>query len=177
MAAFAGESQARMRYTFYSSVAKKEGYNQIANIFLETAENEREHAKLFFKLLEGNPVEIYAKYPSVYGNTMENLKAAAMGEHEEWETLYPTSAKIADEEEFPEVSAVFRMVSLVEKRHEARYKTLLANVENNRVFERETKVEWKCENCGYVHSSHNAPDLCPVCAHPKAYFELFAENY
>ena len=177
MAAFAGESQARNRYTFYASVAKKEGYNQIADIFLETAGNEKEHAEIYFKLLEGNPVEIQATYPSTYGNTIENLKAAAMGEHEEWETLYPTSAKIADEEGFPEVAKAFRGVTLVEKRHEARYLKLLYNVENNRVFEREEKVEWKCNNCGYIHSAAKAPEVCPVCLHPKAYYELFAEIY
>ncbi len=177
MASFAGESQARTRYTFYSSVAKKEGYNQIADILIETAENEKEHAKLFFKLLEGTQVVINATYPSVYGSTIDNLKAAAMGEHEEWEDLYPTFAKIADEEGFPEAAKAFRMVSLVEKRHENRYLKLLSNIENNRVFEKESKVEWKCLNCGYIHSAQNAPELCPVCAHPKAYFELFVEAY
>jgi len=177
MASFAGESQARTRYTFYSSVAKKEGYNQIADIFMETAENEKEHAKLFFKLLEGTPVEITASYPSVYGSTTDNLKAAAMGEHEEWEDLYPTFAKIADEEGFPEAAKAFRSISLVEKRHEARYLKLLSNIEQNRVFCREAKTEWKCLNCGHIHSSENAPELCPVCNHPKPFFELFVEAY
>jgi len=177
MASFAGESQARTRYTFYSSVAKKEGYNQIADIFLETAENEKEHAKLFFKLLEGNSVEIHAEYPSIYGNTMKNLNAAANGEHEEWELLYPNFAKIADEEGFPEAAKVFRSVSLVEKRHESRYKKLLANIKNNSVFSKAQIVEWKCDNCGHIHTAANAPELCPVCAHPKAYFQLFVEAY
>ena len=178
MAAFAGESQARNRYTFYASVAKKEGYNQIADIFLETAGNEKEHAEIYFKCLEErHPIEITETYPSAFGNTMNNLRAAAEGEHFEWETLYPGYAKVADEEGFPEAASAFRRVSLVETRHEARYKKLLANVENNKVFERETKVEWKCENCGYVHSATKAPEICPVCTHPKAYFELFAETY
>ncbi|OGH95424.1 MAG: rubrerythrin [Candidatus Melainabacteria bacterium GWA2_34_9] len=178
MAAFAGESQARNRYTFYASVAKKEGYNQIADIFLETAGNEKEHAEIYFKCLEErHPIEITETYPSAFGNTMDNLRAAAEGEHFEWETLYPGYAKVADEEGFPEAASAFRRVSLVETRHEARYKKLLANVENNKVFERETKVEWKCENCGYVHSATKAPEICPVCTHPKAYFELFAETY
>lgn len=177
MASFAGESQARNRYTFYASVAKKEGYQQIANIFLETAENEKEHAKIYFKLLEGTPVEITAMYPSTYGNTMENLKAAAMGEHEEWECLYPSFAKVADEEGFTEAAKAFRAVSLVEKRHEERYQKLLQNVEQGRVFAKEEKVEWKCINCGHIHTSASAPEVCPVCDHPKSFFELFATTY
>ena len=178
MAAFAGESQARNRYTFYASVAKKEGYNQIADIFLETAGNEKEHAEIYFKCLEErHPIEITETYPSAFGNTMDNLRAAAEGEHFEWETLYPGYAKVADEEGFPEAASAFRRVSLVETRHEARYKKLLFNVENNKVFERDVKVEWKCNNCGYIHSASKAPEICPVCTHPKAYFELFAETY
>jgi len=178
MAAFAGESQARNRYTFYASVAKKEGYNQIADIFLETAGNEKEHAEIYFKCLEErHPIEITETYPSAFGNTMDNLRAAAEGEHFEWETLYPGYAKVADEEGFPLAASAFRRVSLVEIHHEDRYKKLLYNVENNRVFERDVKVEWKCNNCGYVHSATKAPEICPVCTHPKAYYELFAETY
>jgi len=178
MAAFAGESQARNRYTFYASIAKQEGYNQIADIFLETAGNEKEHAEIYFKCLEErHPIEITETYPSAYGNTMENLRAAAEGEHFEWETLYPGYAKVADEEGFPLAASAFRRVSLVEIHHEDRYKKLLYNVENNRVFERDVKVEWKCNNCGYVHSATKAPEICPVCTHPKAYYELFAETY
>ena len=178
MAAFAGESQARNRYTFYASVAKKEGYNQISDIFLETAANEKEHAEIYFKLLEErHPVQITETYPSAFGNTMENLRAAAEGEHFEWETLYPGYAKIADEEGFQAAASAFRRVSLVEILHESRYKKLLYNVENNRVFERDVKVQWKCNNCGYIHSETKAPEICPVCTHPKAYYELFAENY
>ena len=178
MAAFAGESQARNRYTFYASVAKKEGYNQISDIFLETAANEKEHAEIYFKLLEErHPVQITETYPSAFGNTMENLRAAAEGEHFEWETLYPGYAKIADEEGFQAAASAFRRVSLVEILHESRYKKLLYNVENNRVFERDVKVQWKCNNCGYIHSETKAPEICPVCTHPKAYYELFAETY
>lgn len=178
MAAFAGESQARNRYTFYASVARKEGYNQISDIFLETAANEKEHAEIYFKLLEErHPVEITETYPTAFGKTIDNLRAAAEGEHFEWETLYPGFAKIADEEGFPEAASAFRKVSLVETRHEARYKKLLSNVENSRVFEKDIKVEWKCDNCGYVHSASKAPEMCPVCDHPKAYFELFVETY
>ena len=178
MAAFAGESQARNRYTFYASVAKKEGYNQISDIFLETAANEKEHAEIYFKLLEErHPVQITENYPSAFGNTMENLRAAAEGEHFEWETLYPGYAKIADEEGFQAAASAFRRVSLVEILHESRYKKLLYNVENNRVFERDVKVQWKCNNCGYIHSETKAPEICPVCTHPKAYYELFAETY
>ncbi|MEI8388365.1 MAG: rubrerythrin family protein [bacterium] len=178
MAAFAGESQARNRYTFYASVAKKEGYYQISDIFLETAANEKEHAEIYFKLLEErHPIQITETYPSAFGNTVENLRAAAEGEHFEWETLYPGYAKIADEEGFQEAASAFRRVSLVEILHESRYKKLLYNVENNRVFERDVKVQWKCNNCGYIHSATRAPEVCPVCNHPKAYYELFAETY
>lgn len=178
MAAFAGESQARNRYTFYASVARKEGYNQISDIFLETAGNEKEHAEIYFKCLEErHPVEITETYPTAFGTTIDNLRAAAEGEHFEWETLYPGFAKVADEEGFSEAASAFRKVSLVETRHEARYKKLLSNVENSRVFEKDIKVEWKCDNCGYVHSASKAPEDCPVCDHPKAYFELFVETY
>jgi len=177
MVAFAGESQARNRYTFYAKVAKKEGYEQISAIFTETADNEKEHAKRFFKFLEGNMVEINASYPTVFGNTAENLKAAASGEHEEWEMLYPGFAKVAIEEGFPEVAKAFEKISEVEKEHEKRYLQLLSNVENNKVFEKSTEVEWKCRNCGYVHKGSKAMELCPACLHPKAHFEVHAQNY
>jgi len=166
---FAGESQARTRYTYFSSVAKKEGYEQIAAIFMETAENEKEHAKVFFKYLEGGMVEITAMYPAgVIGTTAENLLAAADGEHEEWSELYPEFAKIAES---------FREIAEVEEAHEARYRKLLANVENGTVFKRDTVVRWKCRNCGYIHEGPEAPDLCPACAHPQAYYEIFVETY
>jgi rubrerythrin len=182
--AFAGESQARNRYTYFSSIAFKEDYNQIKNIFLETAENEKEHAKRFYNfLVEGlkcelpASVSIDASYPVAQGTTLDNLIASANGEYEEWSDLYPSFAKTAELEGFPEVAAVFRMISLAEKRHETRYRKLVENIKNCRVFSRETKVMWKCGNCGYVHEGANAPDKCPACAHPKAYFELFTEPY
>lgn len=182
--AFAGESQARNRYTFYSSVADKEGYKQIKNIFLETADNEKEHAKRFFKfLLEGfkgelpTTVKITADYPVAQGTTLENLKAAAAGENEEWSDLYPAFADVADEEGFPEIAVAFRMIASVEKHHEERYKKLADNVANNAVFKKEQKVVWKCGNCGYIHEGSEAPDKCPACAHPQAYFELNTQPY
>lgn len=182
--AFAGESQARNRYTFYSSVADKEGYKQIKNIFLETADNEKEHAKRFFKfLLEGfkgelpTTVKITADYPVAQGTTLENLKAAAAGENEEWADLYPAFADVADEEGFPEIVVAFRMIASVEKHHEERYKKLADNVANNAVFKKEQKVVWKCGNCGYIHEGSEAPDKCPACAHPQAYFELNTQPY
>ncbi len=177
MAAFAGESQARNRYTYYAGVAKKEGYEQIAALFLETADNEKEHAKRFFKFLEGNPVEITAMYPSDFGTTTENLKAAAMGENEEWTELYPKFADIADEEGFPAVAVVFRKIAEVEKKHEARYLKLLENVENQMVFKKDSPLEWKCRNCGYIHEGSGAPQSCPACAHPQSFFEVDVENY
>jgi rubrerythrin len=177
MAAFAGESQARNRYTYYASVAKKEGYEQIAAIFLETADNEKEHAKRYFKFLEGNSVEINATYPTVFGNTKENLKAAAMGENEEWTILYPKFGDIAEQEGFPEVANAFRRIAEVENKHEARYLKLLENIENGKVFTKDSEVVWKCRNCGYVHSGESAPLACPACVHPQAYFELRCENY
>ena len=177
MAAFAGESQARNRYTHYASVAKKEGYEQIAGIFLETADNEKEHAKRFFKFLEGTPVNITATYPSALGDTMLNLKAAASGENEEWTDLYPTFANIADEEGFPQIAVVFRKIAEVEKHHEERYLKLLSNIETDKVFKKDAEIQWKCRNCGYVHNDASAPQMCPACAHPKAYFEVRAENY
>jgi rubrerythrin len=176
--AFAGESQARNRYTFFASVAKKDGYEQISALFLETAENEKEHAKVFFKYLEGGPAEITATYPAgIIGTTAENLLAAANGEKEEWGELYPEFAKIADEEGFPAVATSFREIADVEKHHEERYRKLLANVEAGTVFKRDGVVRWKCRNCGYIHEGPEAPELCPACAHPQAYYELFCEPY
>ncbi len=176
--AFAGESQARMRYNYFASVAKKEGYEQISALFTETADNEKEHAKVFFKYLEGGPVEITAMYPAgAIGTTAENLLAAADGEKEEWSELYPDFAAVADEEGFPKVATSFREIAEVESWHEKRYRKLLENVESRRVFARETLVRWKCRNCGYVHEGPEAPDLCPACAHPQAHYELLCENY
>lgn len=182
--AFAGESQARNRYTYYASVADKEGYKQIKNIFIETADNEKEHAKRFYKfLLEGLKdelpamVEINACYPVAQGTTVENLKAAASGENEEWTDLYPAFAKVAEEEGFPEVAVAFKMIASAEKRHETRYSKLAENIEKNKVFKKDEKTLWKCGNCGYVHEGEGAPEMCPACVHPKAHFEVFMENY
>lgn len=176
--AFAGESQARSRYTFFASVAKKEGYEQISGVFMETAEQEKEHAKRFFKFLEGDMVEITASYPAgKIGTTMENLAAAAAGENEEWAEMYPEFAAIADEEGFPAIAAVFRNVATVEEQHEIRYRKLLAHVEAGDVFSREEEIYWQCRNCGYVHKGKNAPESCPACAHPQAYFEPMKQNY
>jgi len=176
--AFAGESQARMRYTFFASVAKKEGFEQISAIFTETADNEKEHAEVFFKYLEGGPVEITATYPAgVIGTTAENLLAAAEGEHEEWGELYPAFADTADEEGFPQMAYSFREIAEVEEHHEERYRKLLENVKNNRVFKRDGEVYWKCRNCGYVHKGAEAPEECPACTHPQAHYELWCENY
>lgn len=177
MAAFAGESQARNRYTYYAGTAKKEGYEQISAIFTETADNEKEHAKRFFKFLEGSPVEITATYPSKFGTTMENLEAAAAGENEEWTDLYPHFADAAEKEGFPEVAAAFRKIAEVEKHHEARYLKLLENIKNEKVFEKASSVEWKCRNCGYHHIGDSAPKVCPACLHPQSFFEVNAENY
>jgi rubrerythrin len=183
MKAFAGESQARMRYTYYASVAKKQGYLQIADIFMETAENEKEHAKLFLKQLinngvEGLPVEITASYPAALSNeTLNNLAYAAAGENEEWEDLYPTFAKIADEEGYKEIGNVFRKVAVVEKRHETRFRKLHKNIQKDLVFKRVEKVQWICMNCGHVHEANEAPAECPVCLHDQKYFQLFVENY
>lgn len=180
--AFAGESQARNRYSYYASVAKKEGYLQIANIFTETADNEKEHAKRFFKLLNedlnGEAVEINgASYPVSLGDTKANLASAAAGENEEWTELYPEFAKIAEEEGFPVVASVFRNIAKVEEHHEARYKKLLENVEKGLVFKKETKTSWKCLNCGFIYEGEVAPERCPACAHPQSYFEVSCENY
>lgn len=176
--AFAGESQARNRYEYFSSVAKKEGYVQIAAIFQETADQEKEHAKRFFKFLEGGMVEIQASYPAgVIGTTIENLKAAAEGENEEWTKLYPAFAEIAREEGFPEVATAFKMISKVEAEHERRYLKLLQNISEDKVFMKDGKVWWKCLKCGYVYESEKALENCPVCMHPKAYMQVREENY
>ena len=177
LAAFAGESQARNRYTYYASAAKKEGFEQIAHIFLETAENEKEHAKIFFKHLEGGEVEITAAYPAgVIGNTKKNLEAAATGENMEWTTLYMNFAKVAKEEGFSEVVRSFEQIAKVEKFHESRYRKLIANLESNEIFKKKTSVKWHCINCGYVHEGTEAPKECPACNHPQAYYEVLAEN-
>ncbi len=178
LAAFAGESQARNRYTFFASASKKEGYEQIAAIFIETAENEKEHAKRFFKLLEGGMAEITASFPAGrIGTTAMNLKASADGENEELTKLYPGFAKVADDEGFHEIADVFGQISKVEVKHEKRYRKLLENIEKGRVFKREAPSVWKCRNCGYHHEGAEAPDSCPVCLHPKSHFELEMENY
>ncbi len=165
MEAFAGESKARNKYTYFASVAKKEGYEQIAAMFLETAENEKEHAKLHFKKLNG------------IGSTLDNLKDAAAGENEEWTEMYPGMAKEARDEGFEEIAAIFENIALVEKKHEERYRKLLKNIEEDTVFKKEGKVYWKCRNCGYIHEGIEAPEKCPVCAHPRAYFEILSKNY
>ncbi len=176
--AFAGESQARNRYTYFASVAKKEGYEQIAGVFLETAEQEREHAKRFFKFLEGGMVEITATYPAgIIGTTAQNLLAAADGEKEEWDILYKEFEQVAKEEGFPQIATAFRMIARVEAEHEARYRKLLANVVENKVFSKEEEIEWQCRNCGFVHKGKNAPNTCPACEHPQSYFEPKKTNY
>lgn len=176
--AFAGESQARNRYSYFAKQAKKEGYEQIAAIFEETAENEKEHAKVFFKHLEGGMVEITADYPAgVIGSTQENLLEAADGEKMEWGTLYPDFSNVAEEEGFPEIASSFKHIAKVEAQHEKRYRTLLANIKQNNVFKRDTVVKWKCRNCGYVHEGTNPPQKCPACQHPLGYYEILAENY
>ena len=178
LAAFAGESQARTRYTFFASVAKKAGYEQISSIFTETAGNEKEHAELFFKYLVGGDAEITAAYPAgVIGSTPQNLKAAAEGEKMEWGTIYPNFAQVAEEEGFPEIAKTFKMVAKVEAYHERRYNKLLANILEGKVFRKETEIKWKCRNCGYVNSGSEAPEECPVCSHAQAYFEVWCENY
>lgn len=176
--AFAGESQARNRYEFAASVAKKEGLEQIAALFLETAGQEKEHAKRFFSFLEGGALEITATYPAgVTGNTAENLAAAAGGENEEWTEIYPSFAATAKEEGFPEVAAAFTMIAKVEAEHEKRYRKLLQNLETGVVFEKDGEVYWMCRNCGYIHKGKAAPAKCPACLHPQSYFEVKAENY
>jgi len=181
MKAFAGESQARTRYTYYASIAKKENYCQISNIFMVTAENEKEHAKRFYKFLVAGMnetmVEINASYPVAMGDTKSNLLAAAEGEKEEWGALYPDFAETAEAEGFPEVAQAFRKIAEVEKHHEARYRKLYANMVNGEVFKKAAVVEWKCGNCGYVHKGNSAPEVCPACVHPQGFFEVLVENY
>lgn len=175
---FAGESQARTRYTYFASIAKKEGYVQIADIFEETANQEKEHAKRFFKFLEGGDLEITAMYPAgKMGTTTENLLAAATGENEEHTILYPAFAGIAIREGFPEIAAAWNAISVAEKQHEKRYRDLLANIENGKAFKREKAVTWRCRNCGYLHTGDEAPEQCPACIHPKAHFEILGENW
>ncbi|HPI92019.1 MAG TPA: ferritin family protein [Deltaproteobacteria bacterium] len=178
LASFAGESQARNRYTYFASQARKDGYMQIADIFEETANQEKEHAKRFFKFLEGGEVEITASFPAgVVGTTLDNLKAAAAGEHYEQSEMYPEFAKIAREEGFEVIAKVWDAVSVAERQHEKRYNDLAKNIEAGRVFKREKSVVWRCRNCGYLHEGTDAPAACPACAHPKDYFELLGENW
>ncbi len=178
MKAFAGESQARNRYTYFASKAGKEGYVQIAEIFTETANQEKEHAKRFFNFLEGGMLEITASFPAgVIGSTLENLRAAAAGEHEEHSLLYPEFARIARQEGFEAIAVVFEKISVAEKQHEKRYLDLAANVDSGKVFRKDKKVTWRCRNCGYLHEGEEAVELCPACAHPQAHFELLGENY
>lgn len=178
LAAFAGESQARNRYTFFASAAKKEGFEQISRIFLETAENEKEHAKVFFKYLEGGEVEITAGYPAgIIGDTKANLEAAAAGEQMEWTTLYAEFARVAREEGYPEVCRSFEQIAKVEKFHESRYRKLAQNIAENEAFKKKESVKWHCINCGYVHEGPEAPKECPACKHPQSYYEVLAENF
>lgn len=178
LAAFAGESQARTRYSFFASAARKEGYEQISSIFQETSDNEKEHAQLFFNHLKGGTAEIVASYPAgVTGTTSQNLKAAAEGEKFEWGTLYPGFGKIAEEEGFKDVAMTFNSVAKVEAFHEKRYRRLLENVEQNKVFKKDVPIKWKCRNCGYVFEGREVPEKCPVCSHPKSFFEVWTENY
>ncbi|MBN1232446.1 MAG: rubrerythrin family protein [Candidatus Coatesbacteria bacterium] len=176
--AFAGESQARNRYTYFASAAKKEGYEQISRIFEETANQEKEHAKRFFKFLEGGDVVITADFPAgVIGCTIDNLKAAAAGEHHEYTVLYPEFAKTAFEEGFDGIAKTFNAISVAEKHHEKRYLGLLKNIQESKVFKKDAPIKWRCLNCGYIHEGDAAPELCPACLHPQAYFEILAENW
>jgi rubrerythrin len=178
LSAFAGESQARNRYTFFSSVAKKEGYEQISAIFQETADNEKEHAQIFFNCLKGGMAEITASYPAgILGTTVDNLKAAADGEKFEWTLLYPNFGEVAEKEGFKEIANTFRQVAKVEAYHERRYTKLLDSVKLGKVFKKDSPIKWKCRNCGFVHESSEAPMACPVCSHPRSYFEVWTENY
>jgi rubrerythrin len=178
LTAFAGESQARNRYTYFAGQARKEGLVQIADIFIETADQEKEHAKRFFKFLEGGEVEITCAFPAgVIGSTLDNLKAAAAGERYEHTSMYPGYAQVADEEGFKDVAAALRAISVAEKQHEKRYLDLAANIEAGRVFKRDASVTWRCRNCGYLHVGTSAPELCPACVHPQAHFELLGENW
>ena len=178
LVAFAGESQARTRYTFFASVARKEGYEQIASIFQETADNEKEHAELFFKHLKGGIAEITSPYPAgIIGSTLENLKAATQGEKLEWGTLYPNFADVAEKEGFKDVARTFRMIAKVEKYHERRYAKLWANMKQGKVFKKDSRVRLKCRNCGYVYEGSEAAERCPVCDHSRSYQEVWCENY
>jgi len=178
LTAFAGESQARNRYTYFSSEARKEGYVQIADIFEETANQEREHAKRYFKFLEGGEAEIQFAFPAgVIGTTAQNLKAAAAGEHYEWTEMYPGFARVAREEGFEAIAKAFESISVAERQHEKRYLDLLANIDAGKVFKKDKSVVWRCRNCGYLHEGKEAPQACPACAHPQAHFELLAENW
>ena len=178
LTAFAGESQARNRYTYFAAQAKKEGYVQMCCIFEETADQEKEHAKRLFKFLEGGDVEVAAAFPAgTVGTTLENLRAAAAGEHHEQAEMYPGFAVTAREEGFPEIAKVFEAIAVAERFHEKRYNDLAANIEAGRVFKREAATTWRCRNCGYLHEGEEAPDACPACAHPKAHFELKGENW
>ncbi len=176
--AFSGESQARNRYTYFAGAAKKEGLVQISSIFQETADQEKEHAKRFFKFLEGGDVEITESYPAgKIGTSLENLRAAAAGEEHEWTQLYPGFAKVAREEGFEKIAAAFDAISIAEKQHGKRYKELADNLEAGRVFKRDGAIVWRCRNCGYLHEATDAPEICPACLHPRAHFELLGENW
>ena len=178
LTAFAGESQARNRYTYFASAAKKAGYEQISAIFIETADNEKEHAERLFKFLEGGDVEITGSFPAgIIGDTVPNLEAAADGENYEHTTMYPEFADVAEKEGFSEIAEVFRNIAVAEKAHEERYRALIENIEQDMVFKRDTVVKWKCRNCGYIHEGTEAPEECPACAHARAYFELWGKNY
>ena len=178
LASFAGESQARNRYTYFASVARKAGFEQIAAIFLETADNEKEHAKRFFKFLKGGEVEITASYPAgVIGDTAANLEASAAGENLEWTKLYKEAGEVARQEGFEEIATVFKEIAEVEEQHEIRYRKLLKNVKEGKVFKKDNVVKWKCRNCGYVHEGKEALEVCPACDHPQKYYELLCENY
>jgi rubrerythrin len=175
---FAGESQARNRYTYFASVAKKEGFEQISGLFTETADNEKEHAKIFFCYLEGGDAEITASYPAGrIGTTAENLLAAAEGEKMEWSVLYPDFGAVAEAEGFADIATSYREIAEVEEKHETRYRKLLANLEAKRVFTKDAPIKWKCRNCGYVHTGTTAPLICPACKHPQSYYEVFTEPY
>jgi len=178
MLSFAGESQARMRYTYFASQAKKDGYVQIQNTFIETANQEKEHAERFFKFMEGGECEITSSFPAgKIGTTIENLTAAAAGEHEEWSELYPKFADIAQEEGFKEIATTYRMIAIAEKAHETRYKKYLERLTGDRMFIREKKIFWQCLNCGFIWEGTKPPEICPACAHPQSYFEPMRDNY
>ncbi len=177
MRAFTGESQARNRYTMFSSIAKKEGYEQISSLFLMTADNEKEHAKIFYKFIKNSPIEFSVQMPHCLGSTYDNLICSAHGEYDEWHDIYPTFASEAEDEGFYEIAAAFRNVSLVEKHHDARFKKLAQNIQEHLVFTKAIEIVWHCRNCGYTPTSANAPEVCPVCHHPRAYFEVLCDNF